>query len=277
MGAHPRGVASAIYGERGVIDILAWHQKTGSLLVIELKTAVADVNELLGTMDRKQRLAAQVAHERGWNARTVSHLARSWPTPEPTAAGSTPTWRSSAMRFRTGRGPCAAGCGGRAKRSPPSRSGPSDGMRPAPRSQMRGWRHAASRGSGRCAGRPRLGVRPGRSHRRPAVRAWWKRRSRASGRKRSRPWSRRQAGEIQHAVQPATLQPRSTTRVRFDAPIAGEWSIAFNPATEINGSDLDRNYNRGSKGGCTIPLVVIGDDGSYGTGVRAMSRQAGGP
>ena len=65
-------VSFVIYGERGVIDILAWHEKTGSLLVIELKTAIADVNELLGTMDRKKRLAAQVAHERGWNARTVS-------------------------------------------------------------------------------------------------------------------------------------------------------------------------------------------------------------
>jgi len=40
--------------------------------VIELKTAIADVNELLGTADRKRRLAAQVARERGWDPRTVS-------------------------------------------------------------------------------------------------------------------------------------------------------------------------------------------------------------
>jgi HTH-type transcriptional regulator/antitoxin HipB len=65
-------VSFSIYGERGVIDILAWHEKTRSLLVIELKTAVADVNELLGTMDRKRRLAAQVAEERGWHPTTVS-------------------------------------------------------------------------------------------------------------------------------------------------------------------------------------------------------------
>ena len=65
-------VSFAIYGERGVIDILAWHAKTGSLLVIELKTAIADVNELLGTMDRKKRLAAQVARERGWHTKSVS-------------------------------------------------------------------------------------------------------------------------------------------------------------------------------------------------------------
>ena len=65
-------VTFSVYGERGVIDILAWHEPTRSLLVIELKTAVADVNELLGTFDRKKRLAAQVARERGWDPRTVS-------------------------------------------------------------------------------------------------------------------------------------------------------------------------------------------------------------
>jgi transcriptional regulator with XRE-family HTH domain len=65
-------VSFSVYGERGVIDILAWHERTGSLLVIELKTAIADVNELLGTMDRKKRLAAQVARERGWHAKSVS-------------------------------------------------------------------------------------------------------------------------------------------------------------------------------------------------------------
>jgi transcriptional regulator with XRE-family HTH domain len=65
-------VSFSIYGERGVIDILAWHEATRSLLVIELKTAIADVNELTGTADRKRRLAAQVARERGWNPATTS-------------------------------------------------------------------------------------------------------------------------------------------------------------------------------------------------------------
>ena len=65
-------VSFSIYGERGVIDILAWHEATRSLLVIELKTAIADVNELLGAADRKRRLAAHVARERGWDPLTVS-------------------------------------------------------------------------------------------------------------------------------------------------------------------------------------------------------------
>jgi transcriptional regulator with XRE-family HTH domain len=62
----------AIYGERGVIDILAWHAPTRSLLVIELKTELVDLQETVGTLDRKVRLAARVAAERGWNPATVS-------------------------------------------------------------------------------------------------------------------------------------------------------------------------------------------------------------
>jgi hypothetical protein len=65
-------VSFSIYGERGVIDILAWHEPTRSLLVIELKTAIVDINELLGTFDRKKRLAAEVARQRGWDPLSVS-------------------------------------------------------------------------------------------------------------------------------------------------------------------------------------------------------------
>jgi transcriptional regulator with XRE-family HTH domain len=59
-------VSFSIYGERGVIDILAWHPGRRALLVIELKTDIADVNELVGTVDRKGRNAVRVAIERGW-------------------------------------------------------------------------------------------------------------------------------------------------------------------------------------------------------------------
>jgi transcriptional regulator with XRE-family HTH domain len=60
------------YGERGVIDQLAWHGATGHLLVIELKTEFVDINEMLGTLDRKARLGPAIAAERGWPARRVS-------------------------------------------------------------------------------------------------------------------------------------------------------------------------------------------------------------
>jgi len=65
-------VSFSIYGERGVIDLVAWHPRRRALLIIELKTDIVDVNELLGTFDRKRRLAWQVAKERGWDPVTVS-------------------------------------------------------------------------------------------------------------------------------------------------------------------------------------------------------------
>jgi transcriptional regulator with XRE-family HTH domain len=68
---HPE-VSFSIYGERGVIDLLAWHSATRHLLVIELKTAFVDVNEMLGTLDRKARLARKVAAERGLTPDQVS-------------------------------------------------------------------------------------------------------------------------------------------------------------------------------------------------------------
>jgi transcriptional regulator with XRE-family HTH domain len=65
-------VSFSIYGERGVIDLLAWNAATRSLLVIELKTDIADVNELMGTFDRKVRLAWSIGADRGWDALDVS-------------------------------------------------------------------------------------------------------------------------------------------------------------------------------------------------------------
>jgi transcriptional regulator with XRE-family HTH domain len=62
----------SIYGERGSIDILAFHPPTGSLLVIEVKSVVPDVQATLAGIDRKARLATQIARQRGWQARSVS-------------------------------------------------------------------------------------------------------------------------------------------------------------------------------------------------------------
>lgn len=60
-------VSFSIYGERGIIDVLAWHPGRRILLVIELKTEVVDVNEMLGSLDRKRRLARVIARDRGWD------------------------------------------------------------------------------------------------------------------------------------------------------------------------------------------------------------------
>jgi hypothetical protein len=65
-------VSFAIYGERGVIDILAFHPQTGSLLVIELKTELISLENLLTTMDVRMRHAAAIARLRGWATTNVS-------------------------------------------------------------------------------------------------------------------------------------------------------------------------------------------------------------
>jgi hypothetical protein len=77
-------VSFAVFADRGVIDILAWHAANRSLLVIELKTDIVDVQETIGTLDRKHRIAATVARERGWHPTTISNLAhRSFESNEP--------------------------------------------------------------------------------------------------------------------------------------------------------------------------------------------------
>jgi len=62
------------FGERGSIDIFAFHPETRSLLVVEVKTVIGDAQELQSTLDRKVRLAPKVARVRGWPATSVSKL-----------------------------------------------------------------------------------------------------------------------------------------------------------------------------------------------------------
>jgi transcriptional regulator with XRE-family HTH domain len=65
-------VTFSIYGERGTIDILAWHPRDRALIVIELKTDIVDVNQLMGQMNQRRRLARQIARDRGWDPVTIS-------------------------------------------------------------------------------------------------------------------------------------------------------------------------------------------------------------
>jgi len=67
-------VSFSIFGERGSIDILAFHPGERIILVIEVKSTMPDVQATLVTLDRKARLALQIARERGWVGRTVGRL-----------------------------------------------------------------------------------------------------------------------------------------------------------------------------------------------------------
>lgn len=59
------------FGERGSIDLLAFHPATGALLVVEIKAMIADLQGLLRPIDTKVRLAPGVARELGWKPRAV--------------------------------------------------------------------------------------------------------------------------------------------------------------------------------------------------------------
>jgi len=68
-------VSYSVFGERGSIDLLAWHESSRTLLVIELKTELTSVEETLRRHDSKVRLAPGIARERfGWDAALVARL-----------------------------------------------------------------------------------------------------------------------------------------------------------------------------------------------------------
>jgi hypothetical protein len=54
------------FGERGVVDLVAWHAEARTVLLIELKTELADVNDLLAVTDRRRRLAGKIVEPFGW-------------------------------------------------------------------------------------------------------------------------------------------------------------------------------------------------------------------
>jgi transcriptional regulator with XRE-family HTH domain len=68
-------VTYAEWGERGSVDILAWHAATRRLLVVEVKTEIASAEELLRRHDEKVRLGPKLARDRfGEAPRSVTRL-----------------------------------------------------------------------------------------------------------------------------------------------------------------------------------------------------------
>ncbi len=67
-------VTFAVRGERGSIDILAWHASSATLLVVEVKSVVPDVQATLAAFDRKVRLADGLARARGWRPGRIGAL-----------------------------------------------------------------------------------------------------------------------------------------------------------------------------------------------------------
>jgi transcriptional regulator with XRE-family HTH domain len=67
-------VSFSKWGERGSIDVLGFHAVERALLVIEVKSVVPDSQATVSGLDRKARLAPEIARERGWEHITVSRL-----------------------------------------------------------------------------------------------------------------------------------------------------------------------------------------------------------
>jgi hypothetical protein len=63
-----------IRGERGSIDVLGFHPPTGTVLAIEVKSVVPDVQATLLVLDRKTRLVREIARQRGWTVRGVGRV-----------------------------------------------------------------------------------------------------------------------------------------------------------------------------------------------------------
>lgn len=54
------------YGDRGRVDIIAFHARLRLVLVVEIKSALSDLQETLGRLDIKVRLGRQLARDLGW-------------------------------------------------------------------------------------------------------------------------------------------------------------------------------------------------------------------
>jgi hypothetical protein len=64
----------SIWGERGAVDVLAWHPARRAVLCVEVKSKLADLQDLLSAMDRKRRLAPTIARAEGWRPLLVGSV-----------------------------------------------------------------------------------------------------------------------------------------------------------------------------------------------------------
>jgi transcriptional regulator with XRE-family HTH domain len=63
------------FGERGAVDVLAWDGSRSAVAIIEVKSRVVDVQDLLGKLDRKVRLARELLpRERAWTPHVVGRI-----------------------------------------------------------------------------------------------------------------------------------------------------------------------------------------------------------
>lgn len=63
------------YSERGSVDVVGWHAPTGSLVIIEVKSRLHDLQDLLASLGRKIRIVpGRLRDERGWEPARVGRV-----------------------------------------------------------------------------------------------------------------------------------------------------------------------------------------------------------
>ncbi len=63
------------FGERGSVDVLAWQAATKTILVVETKSRIYDLQDTLSTLDRKRRLVPRLVRDSfGWQPERVGVL-----------------------------------------------------------------------------------------------------------------------------------------------------------------------------------------------------------
>jgi transcriptional regulator with XRE-family HTH domain len=63
------------YGDRGSVDVLAFHAPSRSLLVVEVKATLTDIQALLSALSKKMRVVPALAQEAlGWDVGSVGRL-----------------------------------------------------------------------------------------------------------------------------------------------------------------------------------------------------------
>jgi transcriptional regulator with XRE-family HTH domain len=67
-------VTFSIFGERGSIDVFAWHPIRHVVAVNEVKASIGEAGNMVLGVDRKSRLAPQIAKARGWSCNGVARF-----------------------------------------------------------------------------------------------------------------------------------------------------------------------------------------------------------
>lgn len=63
------------YGERGSVDVIGWHAPSGTLVIVEVKSRLTDLQDLLASLGRKIRIVPDLLdRECGWKPASVGRM-----------------------------------------------------------------------------------------------------------------------------------------------------------------------------------------------------------